>query len=152
MTDLALVWNQDAWGADLALLGFDLATDEGLNTAVTISWFTDRRAPADAQLDTAGDNPPDPRGWWGDAFAAVDNDQIGSLFWLLQRSKELPPTLRQYEEYGRQALQWLIDDGGARAVAVSGTDLGEGWLQLSAAITKPDGKVHTFDKIWKALR
>ena len=63
MTDLALHFAPGAWSADLSILGGDLATDDGLRTAVIISLFTDARARADDPLPEAD---ADRRGWWGD--------------------------------------------------------------------------------------
>lgn len=125
MTDLALIWNADAMAADLLLAQGVLATDDGLRTAVTISLFTDARAPQEAALPEAGD---DRRGWWGDgesrdagpfAGSARDPDRIGSLLWLLARSKITPNTLLRAQHACEEALRWLIRDGVASAVRVT---------------------------------
>ena len=44
MTDIALNWINALGGADIALEGPHLATDDGLRTAVIVSLFTDARA------------------------------------------------------------------------------------------------------------
>lgn len=124
MTDLALVWNADAAAADLMLGNGQLTTDAGMRTAILISLFTDARAADDEALPEAGG---DRRGWWGDAFArdarpdagtARDADRIGSLLWLLSRSKVTARTLDRAKQACEDALAWLVRDGVASAVRV----------------------------------
>ncbi|WP_086733835.1 phage GP46 family protein [Erythrobacter colymbi] len=124
MTDLALVWNADAIAADLLLANGRLATDDGMRTAILISLFTDARAADDETLPEAGG---DRRGWWGDAYArdlrpdagtARDVNRIGSLLWLLSRSKITARTLAQAKQACEEALAWLVRDGIASAVRV----------------------------------
>jgi phage gp46-like protein len=47
LADLALVWSNTLGDADLAMIDSDLASDRGLETAVLLSLFTDRRAEPD---------------------------------------------------------------------------------------------------------
>jgi phage gp46-like protein len=124
MTDLALVWDADAMAADLLLGGGRLATDDGMRTAILISLFSDARAADDETLPEAGG---DRRGWWGDAYArdvrpdagtARDVNRIGSLLWLLSRSKITARTLAQATQACEEALAWLVRDGIASAVRV----------------------------------
>lgn len=124
MTDIALVWNADAFAADLLLAGGQLATDAGMRTAILISLFSDARAADDEELPEAGG---DRRGWWGDAYArdprpdagtARDVNRIGSLLWLLSRSKITARTLTQAKQACEDALAWLVRDGIASAVRV----------------------------------
>ncbi len=124
MTDLALVWNADAMAADLLLANGQLATDAGMRTAILISLFSDARAADDEELPEAGG---DRRGWWGDAYArdarpdagtARDAYRIGSLLWLLSRSKITARVLAQAKQSCDDALAWLVRDGIASAVRV----------------------------------
>ena len=124
MTDLALVWDADAMAADLLLGSGRLASDDGMRTAILISLFTDARAADDETLPEAGS---DRRGWWGDAYArevqpdagtARDPNRIGSLLWLLSRSKITARTLAQATQACEEALAWLVRDGIASAVRV----------------------------------
>lgn len=93
----------------------DLELDDGLETAVVISLFSDALADVD---DVLPDHSGQRRGWWGDTFPDVDGDRIGSKLWLLSREKQLPPVLERVRRYARAALQWLIDDGIAQTVDV----------------------------------
>ena len=63
MSDIAHTYNPELLAADMSLIGIDLATEEGLYTAVVISLFTDARADKDDELP-AGENDSR-RGWWG---------------------------------------------------------------------------------------
>jgi len=103
--DVALEWTAGTIG--MALRGDDVASDEGLRTAVLLSLFTDRRAEDDDVLPS-GDQ--DRRGWWADQFADIEGDLVGSRLWLLDRSKRLADVIPLAEEIVREALQWAIDD------------------------------------------
>ena len=112
--DLALSWSNATCDADVSLvrdiagLAVDLEVDRGLVTSVILSLFTDRRAEND-DVPPSGD-PKDRRGWWGDQFAQVAGDRIGSRLWLLDRSVITGETTRRAEEYVREALAWMVDD------------------------------------------
>lgn len=140
------------FAADWAVDGASLAQDDGLETAIVISLFTDRRANDDDVLPSGGD---DRRGWWGDTFAEVDGDRIGSRLWLLAREKQLPEVLVRAKQYAEEALQWLIDDGIARAVYVTAeavtTNAPAGTLGLLIEVVRSARPVaqFRFDLFWK---
>lgn len=141
MTDIALIWNGVA-GADIAVAGGDLVTDDGLRTAIYISLFTDRVANDDDPLPAGADR----RGWWGDALAATPGDRIGSRLWLLRREKQLVSVLRRAETYAAEALAWLLEDRIAATVDVVATNPASGVLALAVTITRPTGPGReTFD-------
>ena len=134
------------FGGDLVMDGGDLAQDSGLNTAILISLFTDRRAnPSDELPDPAGSR----RGWWGDAENG-DGDLIGSRLWLLSRRKATPETRRLFEEYTREALAWMVSDGVADRIDVSAWWKSTGLLVVDALIVRPDGGRHKFSYAWDA--
>jgi phage gp46-like protein len=122
---------------------------EPLVRAVVISLFTWRRAKADDLL------PGDQRmGWWGDNFAAVPGDQIGSRLWLLSRAKLVPETLARAKEYAEEALAWLVQDGVAARVEVQAERQGLQTLALACRIYKSDGGVPLdirFTDVWGFL-
>lgn len=122
----------------------DLAIDEGLNTAILISLFTDQRV-SDDDLPVGEDSK---RGWWGDAFPVVDQDQIGSKLWLLDRSKRTAETLRKFEDYTKEALNWLIDDGVAATINVSASYDENNQLVADLEVTKPKGRTSRFQLLW----
>lgn len=113
MTDIRLAWDNTTGGSgDFVQRGPGLDTSEDLATAVAISLFSDRLALPSDPLPFAGDR----RGWWGDSFPAVPNDRIGSRLWLLSRAKSTDQTPLIARGYILEALQWMIDDGVAKAV------------------------------------
>lgn len=108
LADIALTWDNTRGCADLSLIDNDLASDAGMETAVILSLFCDRRA-FDDDVPPSGD-PDDRRGWWADQFADNEGDLIGSRLWLLDRSVSTDETRRRAEEYCKEALQWMVDD------------------------------------------
>lgn len=130
MSDFALKW---VGSLDMAISDDDLASDEGLRTAVSLSLFTDRRAEDDDQLPAADG---DVRGWWADEFADVSGDRYGSRLWLLDRSKRLADVVPRAEEFAREALAWLLEDKVAESVEVI-AEVRDQMLALLVTITRP---------------
>lgn len=135
---------------DISLSGADLSTDAGLETAVIVSLFSDRKADKD---DALPDNTYDRRGWWADAYADEPGDRIGSKLWLLSRDKQMPAVARRAEALAREALQWLIDDGIAASVTVSAEWVSMSILGLRVEIRRPDQMPLTFkfSNLWEAM-
>lgn len=146
MTDIALQWKNSH--GDMVVAGYDLLADDGLETAVILSLGLDRRA--DASDGIAIDQ--DPRGWWGDTYADVSGDLIGSKFWLLARSKQLPAVAQQVQDYAEQALQWLIDDGVASSVQCDAVWIADYTLGLTVTINRPNQEpfVRQYQYVWSA--
>jgi phage gp46-like protein len=146
--DARLVWKE--MGADLALENLDLVRDSGLQTAVVLSLFCDRRAEED---DALPDNTGDRRGWWADAYTEVLGDRFGSRLWLLSREKQLGSVLERAREYAEEALAWLVEDGVAQSVRVTASVVRQGVLGLQVEITRPDASrvEYRFNRLWEAL-
>jgi len=118
----------------------DLTNENGLETAVIVSLFTNRRAKDDDIL-------PDPtsldkQGWWGDqASPDVANDQIGSRIWVyMDRAKTTQETLIQVKQAAEEALQWLIEDKVAVKVEV----------ETERAGSPGNDRLHMLVKIYKS--
>ena len=133
---IKLAYSNLAQMCDLPRSNGNLDTDEGLETAVLISLFTDRRASDDDDIPEGADK----RGWWGDAYAAITGDVQGSRLWLLARAKMTAKTPADAAGYAKEALQWLLDDGVARSVDVAASVLGRGIVLLNIDIARADGK------------
>lgn len=118
MGDFALLWDPLLGSADLLVdaVADDLESEEGLRTAVLLSLYTDRRANND---DTLPGDDSDRRGWLGDELMPDPDDRIGSRLWLLERSKVTSDMRADAENYIREALQWMIDDGVVLEVGVT---------------------------------
>lgn len=148
MADASMVMTEN--GGELVLSGFDLARDDGLETAVIISLFTDRRAsPEQIPVELPQD---DLRGYWGDISNATPSDQTGSQLWLLAREKQLPQVLGRAQQYCREALTWMIEDLVATRVEVTAEFIAQGWMLILVDIFRPTGSPvrYRFNYEWAA--
>lgn len=153
MSDIALLWNDAAFGADMALAASALSTDDGLKTAIIISLFTDARAQDGDPLPDGAD----PRGWWGNGFAPGDlptDRELGSRLWLLARAKTTADVPAKAREYALEALQWMLDDGVAASVEVTverQANAGTPVLAFAVAIKRPgESAASQYDLVWEA--
>lgn len=146
MSDIRTVWVDLA--GDWTVTGPALSEDDGLETAIVLSLFTDRRAGPDEPLPGAQD---DRRGWWADAFADVPGDRIGSWLWLLSREKQEQRVVVRAREYAAQALDWLVEDGVVRAVNVTAEIVRSGVLGLGIEVVRANeaAQKYQFATFWK---
>lgn len=142
MSDIALVLKNNCF--DINILNGDLERDDGLETAVAISLFTDRRVTDEElpQLETKK------RGWWGDMYPEIDQDKIGSRLWTLEREKRTSETLRKSEDYTREALDWMIDDNVANTVDVASEYNDDNFLIINVDISRPEQENSRFSIVW----
>jgi phage gp46-like protein len=147
VSDIALVWDNEAGAADIAVVANDLQADDGLETAVFLSLFTDRRA---EDSDTLPDAAADRRGWWADGVPVVPDDKWGSRLWLLSRAKNEPGTAQRAREYAEEALAWLVEDRVTDRVAVAAEVTEAGLLVLDIAVYRPGQDVarYRYDYVW----
>ncbi len=148
MSDIQTVFIDFTLGADYATDSLGLLVDDGLQTAVILSLFTDRRANPD---DILPSSPNDLRGWWADDYPVVPGDMIGSRRWLLSREKQLQRVLNRVKEYDQEALQWLVDDGVASAVSVDAVIVRPGVLGEYISIFPPatnSPQQFKFESLW----
>jgi phage gp46-like protein len=129
---------------DIVIENGDLKADNGLETAVLISLFSDRRA--DIEELPKGDT--NLKGWWADLISDKITDLIGSKLWLADRAKMETELLPLLEDYVRDALNWMIEDGIAQSVEVIATQNDSQSATLSVTINKPDGDNIPFKFIW----
>lgn len=132
---------------DLTFEKGDLKTEDGLRTACLISLFSDRRVERD-ELPLGEQSL---RGWWGDLFSDVAGDQLGSRLWLLAREKRTIETLNRAEDYSKEALTWLLDDGIADSLSVDAAYDASGAVVISITLTRPNvsGEVFRFQTKWQ---
>jgi len=155
-TDLKIRWDNGLFEGDFIFEDNDFNTDEGLATAVLISWFTDQRASDEDDIPNADSEFIDKRGWWGDLVdPVVVGDEIGSKLWLLNRAKTTQENITAGIDYGTAALEWMKEDGIVKDVLVTGEKQkynNDYILALQAEITKADGnKLNiSFDSEWFA--
>lgn len=134
LSDVAIQLVPGSFASDFGVEQGQLVVEHGLLTSVVMSLFTDRLAEADDELP-GGDG--DRRGWWADGWPVVDGDRIGSRLWLLNREKHTTETLLRAEEYARESLAWLIEDGVAETITVAGEWIERGFLGLEIVISRP---------------
>ena len=147
MSDIRTAFVSFEAGADMALDGFSLAVDDGLQTAVILSLFTDARA-ADDDVLSFGDT--DRRGAWIDSYPVIEGDKFGSRLWLLQREKQTQETLNRAKAYAEEALAWMIEDGVASRVDVEAFIARTGILGVAIAIHRPAGIVqYRYENLWE---
>lgn len=150
MSDIRTLYDPNTGAFDWRLTDGALAMDDGLDTSVALSLYSDRQAEPD---DVLPDGSSDPRGWWGDAYPEIPRDRFGSRLWLLSREKDTPATLAQAREYALEALRWLIDDNVARAIDVVADNDRPGILALRMVITGPDRQQtsYRFASLWEGV-
>lgn len=147
--DIRTVFIDMEHSADLALEQFALATDDGLETAVILSLFSDARANDDDALPIG---QTDRRGWWADAYPVEAGDRFGSRLWLLRAAKQLQQSLNDARQYAEESLAWLVEDGAARKVEVETFIVRDEVMGMIVRIHRPDGTVTPirFETLWSA--
>jgi phage gp46-like protein len=147
---IALPWDQSAQHCHPEL-GDDgaLVADEGLDTLVMISFFTDVRVE-----DPAANGAPaeQKRGWWADAFREPGERPVGSKFWLLDFGKVTPATVRLAGDYATEALQWLIDDGIVARVEVRAVKLRQDAIGVEVTLYQPGDQSAPYRRLWEVTR
>ena len=114
---------------DMNLTIGDIAADDGLETSVLISLFSDARATQD--MIAIEDRDGDLRGFWGD----VDTQEnTGSLLWTIKRAKQMTKTLADAREYCQKALAWMVEDKVADKVVVTVEYTQRGWMAIQVDI------------------
>ena len=154
--NLDLVWDAAEARGDWRVDGGRLSTGHLLRSAVLISLFTDRVAePGYRDPGGSPGEPGDRRGWWHDSY---DSRPIGSRLWQLRRRKiaDRGALLAEARDICREALQWLLDEGLASAVAVdvSAPPAGAGGegtlLAFSIRVQQPGGPAPLIRALWSA--
>lgn len=144
MPNVSIIWDTSNSFGDFVVGQNGLQPGGMLQSAVLVSLFTDRRARPDDRIGA-----DDPRGWWGDSYAA---QPIGCRLWLLLRSKRTTETLRRAKDYILESLQWLLDDGVAARVDVLTEWTRPGLLGAQITISQRDGTTLAlaYDFAWEA--
>lgn len=144
MSDLALKIVDNCIDIGLNSSGTSMERDDGLESAVLISLFTDRRV-SESEIP---DGETSHRGWWADEFAEASGDMIGSRLWVYERSKLTTQTAAAIQVRAKQALQWMLDDGVASEIAVT-TSLIDKAIKIEVQIRKPkQNSTNLFSIFW----
>lgn len=144
---IALVYSNLAQRADLSrAAGMNLDTDEGLETAVVVSLFTDDRAQESDDIDPI----QSPGGWWGAKYLDQPGG-LGSRLWLLRRRPLTEDSMVLCSKYAQDALQWMIEAGVASDVSASTSLYARvrNAATLAVNITRPGKLGPRFSKAWQ---
>lgn len=148
MSDLVFNFQKDTYEFDLGIKNWDLENDDGLETAILVSLFSDARC----ELDELPEGESDRKGFWADAIVPSEEKNTGSKLWLLDRGKLTDETLEQALDYCNQALRWLVDDGVASRVEVDVQRVPRrnDAIVISVDVYRPDASdlSFKFDYVW----
>ena len=117
MSNLDIAFKIDSKGfydIDLTDNG-DLLSTQGLDTAILMSIFCEKRANEDEIP-----RPEYRRGDWSNELNEISDYEVGSKLWLLDQARTSQSSLDDAIEYIREGLQWLIDDGYILDVDITG--------------------------------
>ena len=123
---------------DIGFENGDFKKTQGLDTAIINSLNIDQRAEP-SEVST----PQNRRGNIIDELNDDNDFKMGSKLWLLSQNRANQKTLSLAESYASECLQWMVDDGLAENIVVSGT-LSNDSIRLSITIKRSDGT--TFNK------
>lgn len=146
MQDIRLQRQGDYY--DIAVENGDFATVGGLETAIILSTFCDKRANQnEARQITAR------RGWVGDVYIA-QNFSLGSKLWLLSQARLNGETINNCTNYLQDAFAWMVEDGYLKSVNVASKgDYAEQSITSRVTFVEPDGQQTTLQyKIFVATR
>lgn len=135
---------------DIKIQNGILELDNGLQTAIYISLFTDRRIGEDDEIP---DRSNDRRGYWGDT---LEDEPLGSFLWTLDREKITTSLLNKIDTYSKDALNWLIEDGIASEIntIVERDSKNIEQINIEIQIIKPDEKSESYrySLNWEAVK
>lgn len=145
--DIKVIYDSETMSFHWDITQPGLTEDVGLETAVMLSLFSDRRARPDDVLPSGDDR----RGWWADAYAEAKNDLFGSRLWLVDREKQMTSVLRRVEEYAFEALKWMVEDRVVKSVACLAEVIRDGVLGLTVTMTRGNkmSTKYRFEMFWK---
>jgi len=143
MQDVLLKQNSDGL-YDLVTEGGSLASAEGFESALVVSYFTDSRAPA-VQVQEARHR----RGWAGNISTILNERQLGGLLWLLDQVRIVADTLNLAEGYARGSLDWMAEDNVIRSVAIKAEKIGTRTINILTDITSIDNTVKRYVTLWR---
>lgn len=137
---------QDSEGDfDIQVEDGDLVGVDGLDTAIYLSLCTDARAD-ESQVRL----PEKRRGWVGDTVSPVENRPLGGLGWLVEQRRLTQSTVNTAVDLYQKSLQWMIEDGLAKDITVTGEIVPIYGIALSIIIITLDGRTSThYVPLWE---
>lgn len=117
---------------DISFEDGDFKSTEGLESAIIISLFTDKRA-----SESEVSEPSLRRGWVGNELNEDSTYNIGSKLWLVSQARANQKSLNDSISFAKESLQWMIDDQIAKDITVTGELLIQG-VKLFITFTRFD--------------
>lgn len=115
----------------------DIDKTDSFDTAIILSLFGSDRRASPTEVPEAFLR----RGWIGDQYQVVE---MGSKLWLVYQARLTLSTMNNAKDYISQALQWLVDFGYLKAVAVNvERDIQAGKLSAAIQLIRLDDNVES---------
>ena len=122
-----------------------LLEDDGLETAIAVSLYTDARASDDDGLDANADR----RGYLFDVFEEDPTVVTGSTLWVMDGRTMTEGNLRSVEARANKALAWLVDERVATSVKCTATRIREDTARLVVAVTRTTDTTSPYTRTWE---
>ncbi|HET9954093.1 MAG TPA: hypothetical protein VFQ61_06300 [Polyangiaceae bacterium] len=124
--DVRLTFTLD--GAEISVLGGDIVTDDGLETAVMLSLLGGNEQDSGLESDKR-------RQWWGNFIEADPARRYRSeTLYLLNSLPLIPINAKRVAEAAKRDLSWLVERDIARTLATRGSIAGVDRLLLEIAL------------------
>lgn len=121
----------------------DIASIQGMETAIETSLFTDSRAP-----ESLVPSPEYRRGWVANTLTAQAQRELGGIVWVFDQSRITQDTLNQLQLAALASFDWMISDGVARNITVS-VDQVRGAVYITLIYEEPTGDVKRYKALWR---
>ena len=127
---------------DLTITNGDFTGVEGMQTAINVSLLTDARAASVA-------TPSLRRGYVGDILTADIGRSLGSTLWTFEQSRLTQDILNEVRISAEQSLNWMIEDGIAKAVVVTVSNPRRRVVAVLIVITTNEGINQQYEVLWR---
>lgn len=130
---------------DIVIENGDFANEDGFDTNIWVSLFTDARANSSQVIV-----PENRRGWMGNLVSDVPERQLGGYLWLAEQRRLNQDTLNETIDYIRHSLEWMVLDGIALKIDVTGQIIPRSGIAANVVITSIDGVTSNhYIEIWR---
>ena len=129
---------------DITFTDGDITADEGFETAIMASMFTDARA-SESQVGA----PEQRRGWLGNTLSTVPGREVGGLMYLAEQRRLTQDTVNENVDFAQKSLAWMTEDRLAQRIDVSGELIPKKGVRLTIAITTPNDKLFFSVDLWE---
>lgn len=113
--------------ADISVVAGKPVMEDGLETAVVLSLFTERG------------------NWWADPT-------FGSRLHELKREKDTADLPKRVKEVCEEALAWFVSEGVAESVVVDVSRVSSGIMQIAVTIVRPNQDASFYSYNWDAMK